>query len=135
MPEPNCACAAGCNAVASPMASAVRSSVFIALSFRLRLVSWCSHSDTALLLCSKNLFLDLCKTVGLWFAPCVSFFFLRFEGRHLLGCQLFSGQHSCGIGGLIKAVLGIGRVFSVVLILQLLHFLSFALTAHKGESR
>jgi hypothetical protein len=38
MPEPNCACAAGWNAVTSPTASAVRISFFIALSFRLRLV-------------------------------------------------------------------------------------------------
>jgi len=36
------------------------------------------YSGTALLLCSENLFLELRKTVGLWLAPCVSFFLLGF---------------------------------------------------------
>src|SRR6266536_5136463 len=101
MPEPNCACAAGCNAVAIPMANAVRISFFIVCPFVLRLVSSCLHSDTALLLCGKNLFLDFCKTVGLWFAARVSFLFPRVEGGHLLRRQLFPGQHSCGVRGLI----------------------------------
>ena len=93
------------------------------------------YSDTALLLCGKNFSLDLCKTVGLWLAPRVSFFFLGFESRHLLRGQLLSGQHSCGSGGVfVQAVLGIGRVFGVVLVLQLLHLCRFALAAGKGES-
>ncbi len=36
------------------------------------------YSGTALLLCSENLFLELRKTVGLWLAPCFSFFLLGF---------------------------------------------------------
>ncbi len=36
MPEPNCACASGCNAAANPTASTVRVSFFIVLSFRRR---------------------------------------------------------------------------------------------------
>jgi hypothetical protein len=50
----------------------------------------CSYSDTALLLCGKNFSLESRKTVGLWLAPCVSFFLLGFEGRHLLRGQLLS---------------------------------------------
>src|SRR5208282_3185164 len=41
MPEPNCACAAGCNAVASPMANAVRSSFFMPYPFG---CGWCGKA-------------------------------------------------------------------------------------------
>src|SRR5271169_584322 len=135
MPEPNCACAAGCSAVASPMASAVRSTFFIALSLSFAVGVAKPYSNTALLLCGKDFSLDLCKTVGLWLAPCVPFSPLRLEGRRLLRGQLLSGQHSCGTGGLIEAVLGIGRVFGVVLVQQLLYLCRFALTSGKGQSR
>src|SRR5580692_7440735 len=43
MPEPNCACAAGSSAAPSPMASAVRTSFFIALSFFL--CGWCGKAS------------------------------------------------------------------------------------------
>ena len=36
------------------------------------------YSGTALLLCSENLLLELRETVGLWLAPCLAFFLLRF---------------------------------------------------------
>src|SRR5208282_3159091 len=93
------------------------------------------YSGTALLLRGKNLFLELRKMVSLWLASCVSLFLLGFQVRHLFLGQSLSRQKSCGPGVVfLQAVLGIGRVFSVVLILQLLHFCRFALTVGKGES-
>src|ERR1700689_4521739 len=93
------------------------------------------YSGTALLLCSENLFLELRKVIRLRVAPWVPFLFLGFEIRHLFLGQLLSCQHSCGPGGLwIDAFLGIGGVFSVVSVLQLLHFFGFAFAAGKGES-
>src|SRR5260370_23055840 len=51
-----------------------------------------SHSNTALLLCSNNFFLDLRKAVRHWLTPRVSFFLLGFEGRYLPRSQLLSCQ-------------------------------------------
>jgi hypothetical protein len=48
------------------------------------------YSGTALLLRSKNLFLELGKTVGLWLAPRVSLFLLGFESRYLFLGQLLA---------------------------------------------
>src|ERR1700691_2744689 len=136
MPEPNCACAAGWNAVTSPTASAVRISFFIALSFPLRLVWESSYGNTALLLCGENFSLYLCKTVRFWLAPCFSCFLLGFDSRCLLRGQLLSGHKSFGCGAVFfQASLGISWVFGVVLILQLLDLFGFALAADKGENR
>jgi hypothetical protein len=126
---------AGCNAAARPMASAVKISFFIALSFRLAVGVAMLLQQYRVTAVRQEFLLDLCKTVGLWLAPCVSFFLLGFEGRYLLRGQLLSGQHSDEPEVWIEAVLGIGRVFGVVLVLQLLHLCRFALTAGKGESR
>src|ERR1019366_7164611 len=94
-----------------------------------------SYSNTALLLCGENFSLYLCKTVRFWLAPRLSCFLLGFDSRCLLRGQLLSGHKSFGCGAVfLQAVLGIGRVFGVVLIVQLLHFCRFALTAGKGES-
>jgi hypothetical protein len=63
------------------------------------------------------------KTVSLWLAPCVAFFLLGFEGRPSVPWStspVSSLEEPSGLR--IQAVLGIGRVFGVVLILQLLHF-------------
>src|ERR1700683_1349629 len=113
MPESNCACAAGSSAAPSPMASAARTSFFIALSFSSAVGVAKPHSNTALLLCGKNFSLHLSKTVGPWLAPRVPFFFFAFELGGLVRSQLLACQHSCGAGGLVE-VLGIGRVFGVV---------------------
>src|SRR5271169_1458755 len=95
----------------------------------------CSCSDTALLHGCKNFSLELRKTVGLWLAPCLPLFLFCFESRHLFCGQLLSGEKSGGSRGVfVQASLGIGWVFGVVLILQLLHLFSFALAAGKGES-
>ena len=72
--------------------SAVTISFFTFLSFRLRLVWHALTAITALLLCSNNFFLNLCKAVRFWLTPRVSFFLLGFQGRYLLRSQLLSCQ-------------------------------------------
>ena len=55
---------------------------FLVLSSAVGVAS--SHSNTALLLCGNNFFLDLCKAVRHWLTPRVSFFLLGFQGSYLL---------------------------------------------------
>src|SRR5713226_10326805 len=94
------------------------------------------YSGTALLLCSKNFSLYLCKTVGFWLAPRLSCFLLGFDSRCLLRGQLLSGHKSFGCGAVfLQASLGISWVFGVVLVLQLLHLCRFVFTAGKGEGQ
>src|SRR6266851_1357749 len=94
------------------------------------------YSGTALLLCSKNFSLYLCKTVRFWLAARLSCFLLGFDSRCLLRGQLLSGHKSFGCGAVfLQASLGISWVFGVVLILQLLHLFRFALTAGEGKNR
>src|ERR1035441_364776 len=134
MPEPNCACAAGCNAAASPMANVVNISFLIGFSSRFRWMILIVKQRLGLLLRRKNLALNLGKMVGLRLAPCLPRFSLGFEGCYLLGGQLLSRQHSCGPRSLIvQTILGIGGVLGVVLLLQLLHLFCFALTTCNGK--
>jgi hypothetical protein len=71
-----------------------------------------SGALAALLLCGKNFFLELRETVSHWLAPCVAFFLLGSEVRHLSLGQILSCQKSCSFGVVFfQAVLGMGRGF------------------------
>jgi hypothetical protein len=70
-------------------------SFFTFLSFRSAVGVASSHSNTALLLCSNNFFLNLCQAVRFWLTPRVSFFLLGFQRRYLVRSQLLSFQKFC----------------------------------------
>src|ERR1035441_3697846 len=92
MPEPNCACATGCDRAASPMANVVNISFLIGFSSRFRWMIVIVKQRLGLLLCRLNLSLYLCKMVGLRLASRIPFFLPGVEGRHLFCGQLLSRQ-------------------------------------------
>src|ERR1039458_9309957 len=84
---------------------------------------------------SENLAQNIRKMVGLGLAPFIARFLLGVESCDLFFGQLFPGQKPCGPRSIfIQAILGIGGIFSVILLLQLLHLFRFALAACKGKS-
>jgi len=96
---------------------------------------WLSSSGLALLLRTENLALNIRKMVGLGLAPLIPRFLLGVKSCHLFFGQLFPGQQSSGPRSIfVQTILGIGGVFSVILLLQLLYFFRLALAACKGKS-
>jgi len=113
MPEPNCACAAGCNVAPIPMASYGENHFLHGLSFRLAVGAPVLAQRYALLLCSKNLVSGFARRLasGLHLA---SRSFSSYEFGHLLCGQLFSPVSiRAEAGGLIEATLWQRPVFAL----------------------